>query len=628
MSTGRDAAEAFNKAANEAYKQGDFRKAVDCFTLAISAYPSRAKRYLTNRANVHIRLGDPHSALLDAEASLQRDDKWIKGYYYKGVALEALGRLLDAKQVLLVGLALDPGGVHALDLQDAIYRCGAAIDEAVAKGTLQPEDGPENAEMRYQAAMRQVMAQVRRQSQAAAAASKARDNSIKQLLRYRGVPGARPFVKARLLREDGHNALAEGDTERGVVKLAEGYLVQAEAMGRPTNRTVQLLVTRLDAFSRTQPQHPAAPLVLAFLRAPCQSGAWLAQQLRGLEGRVPDGWRPGLLRELAGICIRDDVADYEGAYQAAVQGLAIKPRNADLLFYKAWAYKLMGNRRLGSEECPALGSPGFCVWVQKRIDDTAAVNKLFQDFIDAAPPQHPKVPSAYYYMAERVLVNRIISRVPMSRCIPGDAAVAEETMRLYDAGMAAEKELPPFYLPIVCASRESTPIFLEAHMPGYLASRSSRHRVPSKGSADGSSDGSSSSSSPSKSGIGSCVRRSAEELQVRKSLLKPNSPSSHLGDSNSSSSSSSSPVACSHKDGSSSQGTGSCRKGRVAAAVAAAAAGVHSCSRCSVQASNMKQCSGCSARYCCIDCQMADWHAGHKKSCERSFLGRWLHKFF
>lgn len=51
----------------------------------------------------------------------------------------------------------------------------------------------------------------------------------------------------------------------------------------------------------------------------------------------------------------------------------------------------MGNRRLGSEECPALGSPGFCVWVQKRIDDTAAVNKLFQDFIDAAPPQHPKV---------------------------------------------------------------------------------------------------------------------------------------------------------------------------------------------------------------------------------------------
>ncbi|WIA07988.1 hypothetical protein OEZ85_007460 [Tetradesmus obliquus] len=320
--------------------------------------------------------------------------------------------------------------------------------------------------------------------------------------------------------------------------LPPGYLVQAEAMGRPTNRTVQLLVTRLDAFSRTQPQHPAAPLVLAFLRAPCQSGTWLAQQLRGLEGRVPDGWRPGLLRELAGICIRDDVADYEGAYQAAVQGLAIKPRNADLLFYKAWAYKLMGNRRLGSEECPALGSPGFCVWVQKRIDDTAAVNKLFQDFIDAAPPQHPKVPNAYYYMAERVLVNRIISRVPMSRCIPGDAAVAEETMRLYDAGMAAEKELPPFYLPIVCASRESTPIFLEAHMPGYLASRSSRHRVPSKGSADGSSDGSSSSSSPSKSGIGSCVKRSAEELQ------------------------------------------------------------------------------------------MADWHAGHKKSCERSFLGRWLHKFF
>jgi hypothetical protein len=53
--------------------------------------------------------------------------------------------------------------------------------------------------------------------------------------------------------------------------------------------------------------------------------------------------------------------------------------------------QLMGNKRLGHEECPALGSAGFCVWVQKRIDDTAAVNKLFQDFINAAPAQHPKV---------------------------------------------------------------------------------------------------------------------------------------------------------------------------------------------------------------------------------------------
>jgi hypothetical protein len=66
------------------------------------------------------------------------------------------------------------------------------------------------------------MAQVRRQSQAAAAASKSCDYSIKQLMRYRQVAGARPFVKARLLREDGNNALQEGDLERGIVKLAEG----------------------------------------------------------------------------------------------------------------------------------------------------------------------------------------------------------------------------------------------------------------------------------------------------------------------------------------------------------------------------------------------------------------------
>jgi hypothetical protein len=75
---------------------------------------------------------------------------------------------------------------------------------------------------------------------------------------------------------------------------------------------VQKLLQHLDSFSAAQPANPAAALVLAFLRAPCQTGQWLAGQLRALEAAVPDSWRPGLLRELAGICIRDDVADYEG----------------------------------------------------------------------------------------------------------------------------------------------------------------------------------------------------------------------------------------------------------------------------------------------------------------------------
>jgi hypothetical protein len=84
-------------------------------------------------------------------------------------------------------------------------------------------------------------------------------------------------------------------------------------MGRPTGHTVQKLLQHLEAFHSIQPAHPAALLVLAFLRAPCHNGQWLAQQLQGLEPAVPDSWRPGLLREVASICIRDDVSDYEGA---------------------------------------------------------------------------------------------------------------------------------------------------------------------------------------------------------------------------------------------------------------------------------------------------------------------------
>jgi hypothetical protein len=51
--------------------------------------------------------------------------------YCRGIALEQLGRVVDAKEVLLVGLALDPDGPHHMDLQDAIYRCGALQQAAV-----------------------------------------------------------------------------------------------------------------------------------------------------------------------------------------------------------------------------------------------------------------------------------------------------------------------------------------------------------------------------------------------------------------------------------------------------------------------------------------------------------------
>jgi hypothetical protein len=64
----------------------------------------------------------------------------------------------------------------------------------------------------------------------------------------------------------------------------------------------------------------------------------------------------------------DDSSLPAGAYQAAVQGLALKPRNADLLFYKAWAYKVRPHAQHDTSSCsqalcsqnPYVNSSGFC----------------------------------------------------------------------------------------------------------------------------------------------------------------------------------------------------------------------------------------------------------------------------
>lgn len=97
-----------------------------------------------------------------------------------------------------------------------------------------------------------------------------------------------------------------------------------------------------------------------------------------------------------------------GAYQAAAQGLQVQPKDPDLLFYKAWAYKLLSFKRIGDDPCPGIGAPGFCSWVQKRVEDTTAVNKLFQDYLNMAPDRHSKVSQRTWPTIKRLLLPTAI----------------------------------------------------------------------------------------------------------------------------------------------------------------------------------------------------------------------------
>jgi tetratricopeptide (TPR) repeat protein len=56
---------------------------------AIEVDPEDATLY-SNRSLCHLRCGETHDALLDADACIRLQTDWPKGYYRKGAALMSL----------------------------------------------------------------------------------------------------------------------------------------------------------------------------------------------------------------------------------------------------------------------------------------------------------------------------------------------------------------------------------------------------------------------------------------------------------------------------------------------------------------------------------------------------------
>lgn len=84
------AAEAHNAEGNAAFKAGDFVKAKELYFKAVQADGTVAK-YRTNLCNALLKCGDPGMAVEEAAAAIAVDGSWVKGYYFKALALEELG---------------------------------------------------------------------------------------------------------------------------------------------------------------------------------------------------------------------------------------------------------------------------------------------------------------------------------------------------------------------------------------------------------------------------------------------------------------------------------------------------------------------------------------------------------
>ncbi|CAF0931255.1 unnamed protein product [Didymodactylos carnosus] len=75
--------------ANAAYNSGNYQMAIELYSYALEQVPKYAP-YLTNRALCYYRTNDANKVLKDSLASIESDPNWVKGYFYKGKALEML----------------------------------------------------------------------------------------------------------------------------------------------------------------------------------------------------------------------------------------------------------------------------------------------------------------------------------------------------------------------------------------------------------------------------------------------------------------------------------------------------------------------------------------------------------
>ncbi|BFI24353.1 serine/threonine-protein phosphatase 5 [Marchantia polymorpha subsp. ruderalis] len=125
--------EELKAAANVAFQAHRFSRAVDLYTKAIELNADNAVLY-ANRAFAHTRLEEYGSAIADATKSIECNPKYVKGYYRRGAAYLAMGKMKEApkdfRQVCKI-VPKDPDAMKKLkECEKAVAK--AKFEEAIA----------------------------------------------------------------------------------------------------------------------------------------------------------------------------------------------------------------------------------------------------------------------------------------------------------------------------------------------------------------------------------------------------------------------------------------------------------------------------------------------------------------
>uniref|UniRef100_A0A3Q3IZW7 Outer dynein arm-docking complex subunit 4 n=1 Tax=Monopterus albus TaxID=43700 RepID=A0A3Q3IZW7_MONAL len=109
------------------YLKGEYKKAIDSFTKALTLKPSDKNCYV-GRSKCYLNLGQPENALKDAEASLNEDKSFFEGLYQKAEALYYMGEFEFALEFYHRGQKLRP---QIQEFRLGIQKAQEAIENSV-----------------------------------------------------------------------------------------------------------------------------------------------------------------------------------------------------------------------------------------------------------------------------------------------------------------------------------------------------------------------------------------------------------------------------------------------------------------------------------------------------------------
>ena len=90
------------------FKSGNYKSAKRYYSNAITKNPSSYPVLYTNRATCYLHLEKPQKALSDANAAIEINPQWVRGYQRKAEALIALNKSNEAYCAITSALDINP----------------------------------------------------------------------------------------------------------------------------------------------------------------------------------------------------------------------------------------------------------------------------------------------------------------------------------------------------------------------------------------------------------------------------------------------------------------------------------------------------------------------------------------